>query len=191
MRGEVAMNHGLIGWRAAGVLWLGVAIAPALHAQAQRVAQDVIANEALTSAAVLDALDPTAVRARSLRIVGTGRPASPPRASASLLVTFDTNSSELTSVARRQLDIVASALRNDRLVEYRFTVEGHADPRGQADRNLLLSQDRAESVKRYLMAQGIAEDRLVAEGRGDREPMLPAQPAAPENRRVTFVTQGR
>jgi OOP family OmpA-OmpF porin len=185
------MKHGLRGWRAGGVLWLGLAIVPTLHAQAQPVAQDVLANESLTSAAVLEALDPAAVRARSLRIGATGRPAVPPRASASLLVTFETNSSELTSAAKRQLDIVASALRNDRLVEYRFTVEGHADPRGHADRNLLLSHDRAESVKRYLMAQGIAEDRLVTEGRGDREPMLPAQPAAPENRRVTFVTQGR
>jgi OmpA-OmpF porin, OOP family len=187
----MAMNHALGRWPATGVLWLGLAIAPALHVQAQPVAQDVISNDALTSVAVLEALDPTAVRARSLRIGATGRPAVPPRASASLLITFDTNSSELTSAARRQLDIVASALRNDRLVEYRFTVEGHADPRGHADSNLKLSQDRAESVKRYLMAQGIAEDRLVAEGRGDREPMMPAQPAAPENRRVTFVTQGR
>jgi OOP family OmpA-OmpF porin len=185
------MNHGLVGWRATGVLWLGLAIAPALHAQGQPVPQDVIANESLTPVAVLEALDPTAVRARSLRIGATGKSAVPPRASASLLVTFETNSSELTSAARRQLDIVASALRNDRLVEYRFTVEGHADPRGHADSNLKLSQERAESVKRYLMAQGIAEDRLVTEGRGDREPMLPAQPAAPENRRVTFVTQGR
>jgi OmpA-OmpF porin, OOP family len=181
------MKHGRHGWR----VWLGLAIVPALHAQAQPVSQDVIANESLTAGAVLEALDPTAVRARSLRIGATGRPAVPPRASASLLVTFETNSSELTSAAKRQLDIVASALRNDRLVEYRFTVEGHADPRGSADKNLLLSHDRAESVKRYLMAQGIAEDRLVTEGRGDREPMLPAQPAAPENRRVTFVTQGR
>jgi OmpA-OmpF porin, OOP family len=184
------MKHGLGGWRAHGAWWLGLAIVPALHAQAQPAAQDVIANDSLTSGAVLEALDPTAVRTRSLRI-GATRSAVPPRASASLLVTFETNSSELTSAARRQLDIVASALRNDRLVEYRFTVEGHADPRGQADSNLRLSQDRADSVKRYLMAQGIAEDRLLAEGRGDREPMLPAQPAAPENRRVTFVTQGR
>jgi len=81
--------------------------------------------------------------------------------------------------------------RNERLVEYRFTVEGHADPRGHADTNMTLSQERAESVKRYLTGQGIAEDRLIAEGHGDREPMLPAEPAAPENRRVTFVTQKR
>ena len=76
---------------------------------------DVIADRSLTSEAVLEALDPTAVRARSLRIGATGRSAAPPRASASLLVTFDTNSTELTGAARRQLDIVASALRNDRL----------------------------------------------------------------------------
>ncbi len=184
------MQHGQRGWRANGAWLFGLAVLPALHAQSQPVPQDMISNEALTSVAVLEALDPTAVRARSLRIGATGRSA-PPRASASLLITFDTNSSELTGAARRQLDIVASALRNDRLVEYRFTVEGHADPRGNADSNLTLSQERAESVKRYLMAQGIAEDRLLAEGRGEREPMLPAQPAAPENRRVTFVTQGR
>jgi outer membrane protein OmpA-like peptidoglycan-associated protein len=172
-------------------LGLGLSIVPPLHAQEQQVLQDVIAGRSLTPEAVLDALDPTAVRARSLRIRATGRPAMAPRASASLLVTFDTNSIELTGAARRQLDIVASALRNDRLVEYRFTVEGHADPRGNSNSNLTLSQDRAESVKRYLMDQGIAGDRLVAEGRGDREPMLPAEPAAPENRRVTFVTQAR
>ena len=172
-------------------LGLGLSIVPALHAQEQPAVQDVIADRSLTPEAVLEALDPMAVRARSLRISATGRPAIAPRASASLLVTFDTNSTELTGAAQRQLDIVASALRNDRLVEYRFTVEGHADPRGRPDSNLTLSQERAESVKRYLMDQGIAGDRLVAEGRGDREPMLPAEPAAPQNRRVTFVTQAR
>jgi outer membrane protein OmpA-like peptidoglycan-associated protein len=173
------------------VFGLGLVVVPALQAQEQAPPRDVITEGSLTPAAVLQALDPTAVRTRSLRIDATGRPAMPVRASASLLVTFDTNSTELTDAARRQLDIVASALRNDRLVEYRFTVEGHADPRGSADSNLKLSQGRAESVKRYLITAGIAEDRLVAEGRGDREPMLPAQPAAPENRRVTFVTQAR
>jgi outer membrane protein OmpA-like peptidoglycan-associated protein len=181
-------------WRVVCVLALACAVVPALQAQPAAAPQDVIAGRELTPDAVLDALDPTAVRARSLRIGATGRPgassATPPRASASLLITFDTNSSELTSAARRQLDVVASALRNDRLAQYRFTVEGHADPRGTPDLNLKLSQERADSVKRYLViAHNLAEDRLITEGRGDREPMLPGQPTAPENRRVTFVTQ--
>ena len=106
------MQHGQRGWRANGAWLFGLAVLPALHAQSQPVPQDVISNEALTSVAVLEALDPTAVRARSLRIGATGRSA-PPRASASLLITFDTNSSELRGAARRQLDVVASALRNE------------------------------------------------------------------------------
>ena len=175
------------------VLALSFAVVTALHAQSPAAPQDLIAGRSLTPDTVLDALDPAAVRARSLRIGATGRSSAvAPRASASLLITFDTNSFELTPMAQRQLDIVASALRNDRLAQYRFTVEGHADARGEADANLKLSQERADSVKRYLIAaHGIAEERLLAQGRGDREPMLPARPTAPENRRVTFVTQVR
>lgn len=176
-----------LGRRRVCLLAAGCVVVPALRAQ------DVISSRALTPDAVLDALDPAAVRARSLRIGATGRSSAvPPRASASLLITFDTNSYELTTAARRQLDIVASALRNDRLAQYRFTVEGHADPRGAADANLTLSQERADSVKRYLVAaHGIAEDRLLSEGHGDRQLLVPDRPTAPENRRVTFVTQVR
>lgn len=167
------------------------AAAPALQAQA--VPHDVIAEASLTPDTVLEALDPAAVRARSLRIGPARRAdAAPPRASASLLITFATNSFELSEAARRQLDIVASALQNDRLAQHRFTVEGHADPRGTAETNLKLSQERADSVKRYLVARhSIDEGRLVTQGHGDRELLLPQQPTAPENRRVTFVTQAK
>jgi OmpA-OmpF porin, OOP family len=153
---------------------------------------DVIGARELSAQSVLEALDPNAVRTRSLRIGPAARTAtaSPPRASASLLITFETNAAELTPAARRQLDIVASALRNDRLATYGFVVEGHADPRGSPDGNLLLSQQRAQSVVRYLVTtHGIDAQRLQALGKGDREPLHPAQPAAAENRRVTFVTQ--
>jgi outer membrane protein OmpA-like peptidoglycan-associated protein len=70
-------------------------------------------------------------------------------------------------------------------------VEGHTDPRGTADSNLVLSRERADSVRRYLIENhGIEADRLTAEGKGDREPLNTSSPAAPENRRVTFVTLG-
>ena len=157
------------------------------HAQP---ASDVIKGRALTTDSVLDALDPEAVRTRSFKL-GGGRPASQPaRASASLLVTFETGSAELTAGARQQLDVVASALKNDRLARYGFVVEGHADPRGAPDANLALSQERADSVKRYLTERhGIEAARLTAEGRGDREVLNRDAPSAPENRRVTFVTR--
>jgi OOP family OmpA-OmpF porin len=166
---------------------LAMLVAPAAQAQAGG-GSDVIAGKALTTDSVLDALDPQAARTRSFKLGGST--AAPVRASASLLVTFETNSAELSATARQQLDVVATALKNDRLATYGFMVEGHADPRGEPDANLLLSQERAESVKRYLTTRHAIEPaRLTAEGHGDREPLNRNVPAAPENRRVTFVTR--
>ncbi len=168
---------------------LAVALIAAV-AQAQTAASDVITGKSLTADSVLDALDPQAVRTRSFKLGGARTSAQPARASASLLVTFETGSADLTTAARQQLDVVASALKNDRLASYGFVVEGHADPRGEPDANLMLSKERAESVRRYLMTRhGIEAARLTAEGRGDRDLLNRDLPAAPENRRVTFVTR--
>ncbi len=115
--------------------------------------------------------------------------APPPKTSASLLITFVTNSAELTERARASLDIVGRALQSDRLAAFRFAIEGHADPRGNHDDNLRLSQQRAESVVAYLEQQHrIARERLQPLGKGDSELMNTQRPDAPENRRVTIVT---
>lgn len=148
----------------------------------------------VTESNLLDALTPAPepVLTRSLKVSrdnANGVVAPKKKASASLLITFETNSSELTAPAKQQLDVVAAALKNDRLAEYTFNVEGHADPRGAADANMTLSQQRAESVRAYLVAQhGIAADRLKAEGKGDTDLLNRKVPSAPENRRVTIVT---
>ena len=73
--------------------------------------------------------------------------------------------------------------------EYKFLIEGHADPRGTAEMNQVLSEGRAEAVRQYLVqSQSVAEARLQAIGKGATEPMNQTNPAAPENRRVTIVT---
>ena len=139
---------------------------------------------------LLDALTPP-IRTRSLkaRADGTGVLAPQRKPSASLLITFETNSADLTPAAKQQLDVVAAALKNDRLASYDFNVEGHADPRGNREANLVLSQLRAESVRAFLISvHGIGSQRLKAEGKGDQEPLNRAFPAAAENRRVTIVT---
>ena len=108
---------------------------------------------------------------------------------ASLLITFVTNSAELTSAAQSSLDIVARALQAERLAEFKFAVEGHADPRGSDEYNLRLSQARAASVVDYLVARHhIDRDRLKPIGKGNTELANAARPTAPENRRVTIVT---
>jgi outer membrane protein OmpA-like peptidoglycan-associated protein len=176
-------------------LLAGLSIAAmCIGAWAQEADGPVLKGNKVTESNLLDALTPPPepVVTRSLKVTrdnSAGVLAPKKRPSASLLITFETNSSELTENARKQLDVVAAALKNDRLADYTFSVEGHADPRGSADANLVLSQQRAESVRTYLVTtHQIAADRLKAEGKGDRDLMNRAFPAAPENRRVTIVT---
>lgn len=176
-------------WLAACAL---AAAMPAAQAQAAAPSSDVLTGDQVTEQNLLEALSPDGVRKRSLRVKATSAAATvaqPARPSASLLITFHTSSATLTPVARQQLDVVGAALKNQRLASYRFTVEGHADPRGTSEANLLLSQQRAASVREYLVrSHGIDPARLIAEGHGEREPLNLEQPAAPENRRVTIVT---
>jgi len=132
----------------------------------------------------------TAAAAGSPAAAGTAAAVAAPRRDVSLLVTFVTNSSTLTSRAQQLLDVVGRALKSEQLAGLKFTVEGHADPRGTTEHNLALSQARAESVRDYLMrAHGIAGERLVPVGKGESELLNRAQPTAPENRRVTLVTR--
>jgi OOP family OmpA-OmpF porin len=154
--------------------------------------QPVLAEGQVTEKALVDALTPPAkpVRTRSILVKRddeSGGPAAKP-ASASLLITFQTNSAALTGAARHSLDVVSSALASDRLAAFRFAIEGHADPRGVPEANLKLSQARAESVRDYLVSSGrIDAARLDPVGKGDRELLNKANPTAVENRRVTIV----
>ena len=109
---------------------------------------------------------------------------------ASMLLTFLTDSADLLPQTRSVLDVVAGALKSDRLSGQRFVIEGHADPRGGEEHNRKLSQDRAESVTRYLVSRhGLTADRLKPVGKGASELLNTKQPLAPENRRVSIVVQ--
>ena len=151
----------------------------------------VLKGKAVTESNLIDALTPDEnVVTRSLRVQrDTPGQQAARKPSASLLITFETNSAELTPQARKQLDVVAAALNNNKLADYSFNVEGRADPRGEHTANQSLSQQRAESVRQYLMsAHAIDAKRLKAVGKGDSELLNANNPAAPENRRVTIVT---
>ncbi|MGE5451951.1 MAG: OmpA family protein [Acidobacteriota bacterium] len=179
---------------------LGLLLATGLARAEDPAPTTVLKGSAVTESNLVDALTPedAPVVTRSLRVqrdnpVKPGAVADKPRkASASLLITFETNSAELMPQAKKQLDVVAAALRNDKLAEYSFNVEGHADPRGTHDGNLTLSQQRAESVRSYLVTQhSIDPKRLKAVGKGDAELLNKSNPNAVENRRVTIVTDVR
>ncbi len=177
-------------------------------AQAQ---EKVLREGQVTQQALIDALAPAAaaapddaasgadgVRTRSWRpsvrpaaaaAAGTAAASAQP-GRASILVTFVTNSADLTGDAKKALDVLAGAMKSDKLASVKFTIEGHADPRGAEELNMRLSQARAESVRGYLTAShGLAGERINAVGKGSSALMKPAEPAAPENRRVTIVAQ--
>jgi OOP family OmpA-OmpF porin len=115
------------------------------------------------------------------------KPAAPGKAS--LLITFPTGSAELTPETIRVLQTLGKALQSDKLAGFAFRIEGHADPRGTAEANIKLSEERAQAVAAYLSnTLGVLPDRLQPVGKGSSEPLNPQQPDAPENRRVTIVT---
>lgn len=157
--------------------------------------EKVFDGASVTSSELVDALTPAEepVRTRGIRVERDETMSPPPGpAKASLLITFETNSAALTGQARRTLDVVGEALQSPKLAQFRFSIQGHADPRGSPEKNLQLSRLRAESVRRYLVtSKHIPDERLQAIGKGDTELMNRENPIAPENRRVTIVNLAR
>jgi outer membrane protein OmpA-like peptidoglycan-associated protein len=101
---------------------------------------------------------------------------------------FETASATIKPESFPTLDAVAATLVGTpqiRLLE----IQGHADERGDDDYNLQLTEARAHSVKQYLIAHGVAPDRLQSHGYGETRPVCRAHTAAcwTKNRRVELI----
>lgn len=99
---------------------------------------------------------------------------------------FDTGSAALRSAAQPVLGGVASILQRN--PEIRIEVAGHTDALGEDDANLLLSQQRADAVREFLIGLGTVGSRISAAGYGSSRPR--ATNATTEgrtlNRRIEF-----
>jgi peptidoglycan-associated lipoprotein len=84
-------------------------------------------------------------------------------------VFFDSDSSELNSQGVATLDKQAQWLTQ--YSRYSFTVEGHADERGTREYNFALGARRAETMKSYLTAKGIAAGRMRTISYGKERPV--------------------
>lgn len=102
-------------------------------------------------------------------------------------VLFASGKHELLQAAKLKLDQVAEVLLAERDAE--MIVEGHTDSQGSDSSNMALSQKRADSVRSYLVSQGIASDRLKAVGKGESNPIASNDNAEgrANNRRVEIV----
>jgi outer membrane protein OmpA-like peptidoglycan-associated protein len=101
-----------------------------------------------------------------------------------LKVNFKPGSAELTVDSEAKLARFADALRDPSLAHRRFEIGGHTDASGSAEKNVELSQARAESVKAFLVQHGVEASRLQARGYGAEGLAVPGSPRDPRNRRV-------
>ena len=130
-------------------------------------------------------LTPSAPMTRSL---GGTRNLVPEVRSIDLVIQFDSGSARLQDKSKPLLDNLAQAMKGERLKEMKFKVEGHTDAQGSASLNDKLSLERAQAVVQFMQQKQVATDRLVAEGKGFRELLMPDKPQAMENRRVRITT---
>ncbi len=101
-------------------------------------------------------------------------------------VQFQTGKTELTSSSYKILDEIVKIMQ--RYPDYKLLIHGHTDNVGDPERNLVLSQGRAQTCFDYLVYKGISPERLKAEGFGDTRPIGDNRRTAGRalNRRVEF-----
>ncbi|MBO6936198.1 MAG: OmpA family protein [Deltaproteobacteria bacterium] len=107
-------------------------------------------------------------------------------------INFATNSAEiLPSSEPLLIEIADVIIRHPELTK--LEIQGHTDNRGSDARNTELSQSRAESVRNWLIGNGIDGSRLTARGYGPSRPLVPNITPAnrARNRRVQFVIEER
>jgi outer membrane protein OmpA-like peptidoglycan-associated protein len=102
-------------------------------------------------------------------------------------IRFALNSAVIAPESYPILAEVVALLKNESAGN--LSVEGHTDSTGSADRNQVLSRQRAESVKAYLVAGGIAAERLATAGFGADVPVAGngTEVGQAQNRRVELV----
>ena len=102
-------------------------------------------------------------------------------------VNFESGKSVLLKGSHKVLDEVAESLRE--WPEINIEIQGHTDASGNAAKNLTLSQERAETVRQYLIDKGIAPNRLTAVGYGEDKPIADNATRAgrAQNRRVEIT----
>ena len=97
---------------------------------------------------------------------------------------FITGTDELTDESKADLQRILAALKQRPVPD--VVVIGHTDTVGDAQANDLLSAQRAERVKGFLVEIGIPAERIQVAGRGERELLVPTADNVeePRNRRV-------
>lgn len=102
-------------------------------------------------------------------------------------VQFETDSAVLKPESKTLLDEVAKILSDTPGIT-KVRIEGHTDSTSTMEHNQTLSEQRADSVRDYLVSKGIATGRLTTKGYGQTKPIgdNSTEDGRYQNRRVEF-----
>jgi len=105
-------------------------------------------------------------------------------------VLFDVNKATLKADAKIRLAKVAGIVLA--YPDLRLEIDGYTDSTGTQQRNQVLSEQRAASVRDFLISQGVSANNVMARGFGEENPIAPNETAAGRkmNRRVELVMSG-
>ena len=101
-------------------------------------------------------------------------------------VSFESGSGRLTEKGTRLLDRLMVCLEDGN-----YLIIGHTDDTGDEQSNLILSRQRAESVRAYLIGKGMDPNRLTTDGAGESDPIASndTETGRARNRRIEFIKQ--
>ncbi len=99
---------------------------------------------------------------------------------------FENGKAKILPVCYPQLNLFADLLKSKK--DYNLFIKGYTDNVGSPESNLLLSQNRADAVRDYLIGKGLDPARITAEGFGVENPIADNNTAEgrAQNRRVEF-----
>lgn len=86
-------------------------------------------------------------------------------------VFYETNKFKLLDASKPELEHLVQFLQQNR--NLRVEIGGHTDNVGSDKDNQILSDNRANEVRKYLISRGIAADRIEARGYGESQPLSP------------------
>jgi OmpA-OmpF porin, OOP family len=100
---------------------------------------------------------------------------------------FEFDSAKLLPASEVILDEVVTVLKNNPTVK--IEIEGHTDGKGSDEYNMKLSQNRADSVHKYLITKGIEAARLSTKGYGESKPIADnnTDEGRAQNRRIELT----
>ena len=105
------------------------------------------------------------------------------------IVEFDSGSSRIRNDSHKLLDSIIDVLGSNSNTQ--IEISGHTDNTGKEEKNLRLSQRRADAVKKYLVDKGLNVKRVAAVGMGSSQPIADENSLEGQrkNRRIEFIVQ--